>query len=171
MDAHAGRLEVSLAEVEVAPEAREVAVRGLDLLRRRAREVSSVVRPAAVHADVYLPNILLGPGDEFSLLLDLEHVRWADPVLDFVKPALWIFDRFPQWSSGFARGYAGVAGRPQGWEARISAATGWELLAGIVYWTQVEDAAMSADYLRRLTHWVASDGWEHVWSRLRPEWP
>jgi aminoglycoside phosphotransferase (APT) family kinase protein len=171
VDAHVRRLEASLDQVEVAPGAREVAVRGLDLLGRLAREVSPVVRPAAVHADVYLPNILLGPDDEFALLLDLEHVRWADPVLDFVKPAMWIFDRFPQWAGGFVRGYAGVAGRPPGWEGRISATTGWELLSGIVYWAQVEDAAMSADCLRRLTHWVASDGREHVWSTLRAEWP
>jgi hypothetical protein len=47
-----------------------------------------------------------GRGVTFCLLLDLEHVRWADPMMDFVKPALWIFDRHPEWSSDFTYGYA-----------------------------------------------------------------
>ncbi len=64
---------------------------GLDLLSGLAEEVSPVAQPAVAHLDVYLPNILLDDEGGFRVLLDLEHVRWVDPVMDFVKPAMWMF--------------------------------------------------------------------------------
>uniref|UniRef100_UPI0004750382 phosphotransferase family protein n=1 Tax=Actinoalloteichus spitiensis TaxID=252394 RepID=UPI0004750382 len=64
---------------------------GLDLLGGLAEEVSPVARPAVAHLDVYLPNILLGEEGGFRVLLDLEHVRWVNPVMDLAKPAMWMF--------------------------------------------------------------------------------
>ncbi|MFX0576933.1 phosphotransferase family protein [Nocardia nepalensis] len=127
----------------------------------------TTVHPASSHLDVYLPNILLDRQGRFLRLLDLEHLRWVDPVLDFVKPAMWMFEDRPEWAEAFASGYTSVAGWPQLWEQRISVATGLELISGVDYWAQVGDWDMFEDYSRRLGVWLDSDGAEHVWSAFR----
>ncbi len=139
---------------------------GLDLLGGLAEEVSSVARPAVAHLDVYLPNILLDDEGGFRVLLDFEHVRWVDPVMDFVKPAMWMFPNQPDWAEAFADGYRAAGLWPACWSERLAVATGLELLTGVEYWTRVADHAMREDYLRRLRAWVRSDGADHVWSAI-----
>ena len=139
---------------------------GLDLLGGLAEEVSPIARPAVAHLDVYLPNILLDEEGGFRVLLDLEHVRWVDPVMDFVKPAMWMFPDQQSWAEAFADGYRAAGPWPACWSERMAVATGLELLTGIEYWTRVADHAMREDYLRRLRAWVRSDGADHVWSAI-----
>ncbi len=139
---------------------------GLDMLNRLGDAVSRLVRPAVAHLDMYLPNILLGVDGRFRALLDLEHLRWVDPAMDFVKPAMWMFEGRPEWADAFANGYGVAERRPPLWSERLSVATGLELLTGVDYWTRVKDQAMREDYLRRLRRWVRSDGAEHVWSSV-----
>lgn len=141
---------------------------GLTLLAGLANALPANVAAAPAHLDVYLPNILLDQGGAFRALLDLEHVRWVDPVMDFVKPAMWIFDGRPAWAEAFVDGYRSAAGWPQGWPIRIAVATGLELLTGVAYWIQVGDDSMREDYQRRLSHWVRSEGEAHVWLHLMP---
>lgn len=136
---------------------------GLVLLGRLADDVSPVVWPAVTHLDVYLPNVLLDDKGRFRVLLDLEHVRWVDPVMDFVKPAMWMVAGRPAWAEAFADGYRAVGGWPDRWIERLSVVTGLELLTGVEYWTRVTDHQMREDYLRRLRAWVRSDGADHVW--------
>lgn len=136
---------------------------GLALLVRLGDAVSHAVRPAVAHLDVYLPNILVDAEGQFRALLDLEHVRWVDPAMDFVKPAMWMFEGRPEWADAFADGYGITESRPPYWSERLSVATGLELLTGVDYWTRVKDPAMREDYLRRLRSWVRSDGADHVW--------
>lgn len=136
---------------------------GLSLLGVQADSVSPVVRPAVAHLDVYLPNILVDDAGRFRVLLDLEHVRWVDPVMDFVKPAMWMFENHPQWAEQFASGYQTVSELPERWPERLSVAVGLELLTGVDYWTRVNDPAMRDDYLRRLRAWVRSGGAVHGW--------
>jgi aminoglycoside phosphotransferase (APT) family kinase protein len=139
---------------------------GLLLLDRLGSDVSSSVRPAVAHLDVYLPNILVDAAGRFRALLDLEHLRWVDPAMDFVKPAMWMFEENPEWTDAFAEGY-GLAASPSCWLERVSVAAGLELLTGVDYWTRVKDREMRADYLRRLRSWVRSDGARHVWPPMR----
>jgi len=139
---------------------------GLALLGQLADEVSGVVRPAVAHLDVYLPNILVDPAGYFSVLLDLEHVRWVDPVMDFVKPTMWMFEGRSGWAEAFGDGYRETGGWPQRWSERMAVATGWELLTGVDYWTRVKDQPMREDYLRRLRAWVRSDGVGHGWPSM-----
>lgn len=136
---------------------------GLVLLGGLADDVSPVVRPAVSHLDLYLPNILLDDGGWFRALLDLEHVRRVDPVMDFVKPAMWMLAGRPAWAEAFEDGYREVAGWPERWQERLAVATGLELLTGVGYWAQAGDHQMRDDYLRRLRDWVRSDGSGHVW--------
>ena len=138
---------------------------GIDLLCELADDVSPVVRPAVAHLDVYLPNILV-EGGRFRALLDLEHLRWVDPVMDFVKPAMWMFTDRPAWSEAFVDGYRSARTWPEHWSERLSVATGLELLTGVPYWTRVADHGMREDYLHRLRAWVRSDGTAHVWASI-----
>ncbi|MGH3623494.1 MAG: phosphotransferase [Sciscionella sp.] len=131
-------------------------------------EVSPVARPAVAHLDVYMPNILLDDEGGFRVLLDLEHLRWVDPVMDFVKPAMWMFPDQQSWAEAFADGYQAAGPWPACWSERLAVATGMELLTGVEYWTRVADHAMREDYLRRLRVWVRSDGADHVWSAISP---
>jgi aminoglycoside phosphotransferase (APT) family kinase protein len=136
---------------------------GLVLLGGLADDVSPLVRPAVSHLDLYLPNILLDDEGRFRALLDLEHVRRVDPVMDFVKPGMWMLAGRPDWAEAFEDGYREVAGWPERWPERLAVATGLELLTGVGYWAQVGDHQMRDDYLRRLRDWVRSDGSGHVW--------
>lgn len=141
---------------------------GLTLLSRLAGEVSPVVRPGVVHLDLHLPNVLVDPAGRFPLLLDLEHVRRVDPVMDFVKPAMWMFGGRPEWAQAFVDGYRLSAMWPDRWPERLAVATGLELLTGVEYWARVKDQPMRKDYVRRLRAWVRSEGVDHVWpSALR----
>jgi aminoglycoside phosphotransferase (APT) family kinase protein len=160
----AGRVEIlrcAYRRLDDAPVA--VLSAGLELLGMLADEVSPGVRPAVAHLDIYLPNVLLDEAGRFQVLLDLEHVRWVDPVMDFVKPAMWMLGGRPAWAEAFADGYRAAGGWPHRWNERLAVVTGLELLTGVEYWTRVGDRAMLDDYLRRLRTWVRSDGADHVW--------
>jgi aminoglycoside phosphotransferase (APT) family kinase protein len=136
---------------------------GLKLLRLLAEDVSPSVSPAVAHLDVYLPNLLLDESGGFRALLDLEHVKWVDPAMDFVKPAMWIFEKHPEWFAAFLKGYEAVGGRGPRWAERVSVATGLELLTGVQYWMEVGAVEMFQDYLHRLEDWIRSDGADGVW--------
>src|SRR5438552_2213783 len=68
------------------------------------RRVSCEIRPAVVHRDLYLPNTLVAAG-RFRCLLDFEHARSTDPLSDFVKLAMWVFETFPGSESEFRSGH------------------------------------------------------------------
>lgn len=139
----------------------------MSLLHRLADDVSPVVRPAIAHLDLYLPNVLLDHEGRFRILLDLEHVRRVDPVMDFVKPAMWMFPGQSARAEAFIDGYRAGGRWPQRWTERLSVATGLELLTGVEYWTRVADQGMREDYLRRLRAWVESDGAAHAWTSVK----
>ncbi|MGH3607029.1 MAG: phosphotransferase family protein [Pseudonocardiaceae bacterium] len=136
---------------------------GLLLLGQLADAVSPAVRPAVTHLDVYLPNILVDSEGGFRALLDLEHLRWVDPVMDFVKPAMWMFGKRPRWAEAFVDGYRSAGELPQRWSERLATVSGLELLTGVDYWTRANDYSMRDDYARRLREWVRSDGAHHGW--------
>lgn len=122
-----------------------------------------MVRPALTHLDVYLPNLLVDQSGRFRALLDLEHVRWVDPVMDFVKPAMWMFAGRPAWAEVFMDGYKSAGSWPTRWAERLAVAAGLELLTGVEYWTRVGDHQMREDYLRRLRAWVLARGASDLW--------
>jgi hypothetical protein len=136
---------------------------GLALLRDLVGHVSPVVRPALTHLDIYFPNILLDERGRFRALLDLEHIRRVDPIMDFVKPAMWVFGGRPEWARAFVEGYQAGGGGLSLWRERLTVATGLELLSGVGYWRRVGDRAMLEDYLRRLVRWVESTGADTGW--------
>ena len=117
----AGRIEMLrrvYGHVEGVPAA--VVPAGLALLGTLADSVSPVVRAAVAHLDVYLPNVLLDDEGRFCALLDLEHVRRVDPVMDFVKPAMWMVAGRPGWADAFADGYRAAGAWPDRWAERLA---------------------------------------------------
>jgi len=118
--------------------------------------LESVEEPALVHFDAWEGNILLAQRDgrfEISGLIDGERAIWADPVADFVSPALFgdIAD-----DPDFLAGYAGADASP----FEITAAIGARLAMYKAYLDLViiveaaprgYDAAERADVLRLAT--------------------
>jgi aminoglycoside phosphotransferase (APT) family kinase protein len=125
-----------------------------EAIRSAVRALSSEIRPAVVHRDLYLPNTLVDAG-RFLCLLDFEHARSWDPLSDFVKLAMWVFDEFPGSESEFHSGYGGNPLMTKDGRTRYRVAMGLELLSGLVYWKATGQSAMLADYQRRFSHWLA----------------
>lgn len=160
---HARTAHLGVAHDRVRMADRGMLTAGRALVAELAEAVSDVVRPAPVHGDVYPPNLLLDDAGRFGTLLDLEHLRWADPVMDFVKPTMWMFPDRAEWAAAYLRGYEAGLGRPERWTERLSVCMGWELLTGIGFWERVGEGSMAADYELRLRRWVASAGTEAGW--------
>jgi hypothetical protein len=70
-----------------------------------ANTVSPVVTPALTHRDLYLDNVLAGPGGDVCALVDWDTAEAWDPVVDLVKLRWQVFDRFPGASEAFRRAY------------------------------------------------------------------
>ncbi len=117
--------------------------------------VTSDVRPAVVHRDLYLANTLVSAG-HFRCLLDFEHARSADPLCDFVKLKMWVFDRIPGSNAEFCAGYGVNPLLTNDGRARHHVWLGLELLAGLPYWRQTRQSAMLADYEARFSRWLSS---------------
>jgi aminoglycoside phosphotransferase (APT) family kinase protein len=123
-------------------------------IRSLARAVSAAVRPALVHRDLYLPNTLVTAG-RFRALLDFEHARSADPLSDFVKLRMWVFDVVPGSEAEFCAGYGTNPWTAVDGRRRHHVALGLELLAGLLYWKRSGQSDMLSDYQRRFTQWSA----------------
>jgi aminoglycoside phosphotransferase (APT) family kinase protein len=119
-----------------------------------ARAISSDVRPSLVHRDLYLPNTLAVAG-RFQCLLDFEHARSSDALLDFVKLKMWVFDVAPGSESAFWSGYGSNPLMTEQGRMRHDLALGLELLSGLVYWKRTGQVEMLADYQGRFTQWLA----------------
>ena len=151
VDGRVERLRESHRQAAVLP--RENLEPALDTIRSAARAVVAAVRPSLVHRDLYLPNTLVTAG-RFRCLLDFEHARSSDAVTDFVKLRMWVFDDVPGSEAEFHAGYGGSPLATDQGHLRYRVALGLELLSGLVYWKTTGQAAMLADYQRRLAEWL-----------------
>jgi aminoglycoside phosphotransferase (APT) family kinase protein len=150
--------DLAASHGRVPTPSQDVLAAGRALVVDLAKEVSGVVEPVPAHGDVYPPNLLLDVEGRFVALLDLEHVRWVDPVMDFVKPAMWMFADRADWAALYKHGYQARRGLPPLWAERLSVCMGLELLTGVGYWHRVGASAMAQDYSSRLRRWVDSHG-------------
>src|SRR6185503_17948469 len=77
----------------------------LDLVQARFRALlassAAEVKPSLTHRDLCLKNVLVSPEGAFAALLDFEHARLSDPVMDFVKLRLWLFEKEPGSEAAF----------------------------------------------------------------------
>lgn len=122
-------------------------------IEEAAERLGKTVVPALAHCDPYPPNTLL-QHDRFIALLDFEHAKFMDPVYDFVKLGLWVFEPLRDSRSPFWDGYLTVTVGPDRFEERLWICLGMELLAGLPYWMRLGEREAFDDYSRRLRRWL-----------------
>lgn len=123
----------------------------LNRIRMDALELEEYIKPSLVHRDLYLPNVLVSNG-KFKCLLDFEHAIASDPVLDFVKLRMWVFEK-EGGEIEFLKGYSQWIPPYQKWDERLNLSVGMELLSGFPYWKKTNQMDMQQDYLTRFGEW------------------
>jgi aminoglycoside phosphotransferase (APT) family kinase protein len=119
--------------------ARVLSTRELGAARARLEHIlaasAPVVSPTLVHRDLCLKNVLIDEHGKFTALLDFEHARLSDPLMDFAKLKLWLFDREAGAQDAFFSGYRSVlqAGWPEE-GLRTELAVALELLGQVPYY-------------------------------------
>ena len=153
VDERLARLIPANIDADVVPEADLHAVE--TNIRNAASSFGHDIAPALVHCDLYPPNTLV-QDDRFRALLDFEHAKFMDPVYDFVKLHMWVFEPHPDAAAPFWSGYTAVCARQEHFEERLRLCIGLELLAGFPYWKRRGEQALIEDYRARLDRWLAS---------------
>ncbi|HUP58395.1 MAG TPA: aminoglycoside phosphotransferase family protein, partial [Bdellovibrionota bacterium] len=115
------------------------------------------VSPALVHRDLCLRNALADPSGNFAALLDFEHARLSDPLMDFVKLRMWVFEAYPGSEEPFMRGYRRL--RPAPWpheRERLALCEGLELLGEIPYYHRAGNEPWLMQAVDRLRAWLVA---------------
>ncbi|MGH3980400.1 MAG: phosphotransferase, partial [Pseudonocardiaceae bacterium] len=92
-------------------------------------------------------------------LVDFESAAFYDPVWDFVKLHMWVFDIHPHLRRPFLAGYTAETPLPADFAERLVVYQGIEYLAGFPYFGRTwPDAAMLESFRRLLGCWMDSAG-------------
>jgi Ser/Thr protein kinase RdoA (MazF antagonist) len=105
-------------------------------LRGAAERVAGVIVPTLTHRDLFLRNTLAREG-RFAAILDFEHARFTDPVMEFVKLDALLFKPHQGSEEPFMRGYRSV--RPEPFpreEERRSLCWGLEFLGAMPFYAR-----------------------------------
>lgn len=132
----------------------------LDRLERTADNVSDVVEPVLIHHDLHLANVLLR-GGRFAALIDFEQAKAWDPMHDFVKLGMWIFDEWPGGLEPFVAAYRRRSGTLPRAEERLATCLALENFVGLAYWTETGQRHMFKAALALLRGWT--DGSRPWW--------
>lgn len=118
-----------------------------------ADAVTAFVAPALTHRDLSLRNTLVSDG-EFSGVLDFEHARFSDPVLDLALLQLQVFEVHPATEAPFRAGYRSIMPTPYPREQeRIELAIVLEGYGSIPYLIRQNQTAKAAKWKSRLAAW------------------
>jgi aminoglycoside phosphotransferase (APT) family kinase protein len=122
--------------------------------------LTGAITPRLTHRDIYLPNTLLLDGDADAVaLLDWEAAAFYDPVWDFVKLGMWVFDEHPHLRAPVLQGYTAHAPLPDGFDDRLTVYQGIEYLAAFPYFGAAwPDATMLDGFRKRLAAWMDRHG-------------
>ncbi|MGK5546670.1 phosphotransferase family protein [Streptomyces sp. URMC 127] len=114
------------------------------------------IEPRLTHRDLYLPNTLQLTGHQEPVgLLDWESAAYYDPVWDFVKLGMWVFDKHPQLRAPFMDGYTADSPLPEDFDERLTAYQGIEYLAGFPYFGAAwPDESMLDGFRTLLAGWM-----------------
>lgn len=127
-----------------------------DHLAKLVGDLPDTIVPRLTHRDLYLPNTLLLADRHAEVgLLDWESAAFYDPVWDFVKLNMWVFDQHPQLRAPFMDGYTAGEPLPEAFEERLSLYQGIEYLAAFPYFGATwPDGEMLTGFRRRLATWM-----------------
>ena len=118
------------------------------VLVKRIEQLVRGETPAITHRDLHLANVLLTDQNEIAFL-DFEHVRFHDPLEDFVKLRLWVFSEYPDFERDFMSAYKQQIDWPDTAEDRIEVYSAFEYLAGIPYFAKYEKFVLP-QYIEKL---------------------
>ena len=138
-------------EVGVLAEPEIDAVR--DRLALGAEDVAAVVSPALTHKDLYLANVLVNAG-RFAALIDFELAKGYDPLHDFVKLGMFVFELWPESVGPFMAGYRRGAGRPPEVKGRLVVCLALEHFVLLPNWVQFGEERLVRDSRDRLRNWL-----------------
>ncbi|AUY50418.1 aminoglycoside phosphotransferase family protein [Streptomyces sp. CB01881] len=151
------KLTAAIEETAVLPPAVLYAV--ADRLTALVGQLGENVVPRLSHRDLYLPNTLITSGNGQVAILDWEAAAFYDPVWDFVKLGMWVFERHPELRAPFLAGYTDVAPLPDGFHERLMIYQGIEYLAGFPYFGSAwPDDGMLAAFRTLLAGWMDAQG-------------
>jgi aminoglycoside phosphotransferase (APT) family kinase protein len=115
--------------------------------------LSPAIRPALTHWDVWLANTLLSAG-RFAGLLDWDSAAFSDPLVDFVKLEVWVFERHPETERPFLESYWSAAPRPPDAEQRLDLYRGLEYLTHTYFFADWGERHVAAAFRARLERWL-----------------
>lgn len=110
--------------------------------------------PALVHADLWMPNILMLDG-RISCVLDFEHATYADRFRDFGKLDEHVFSKFPEGRDVFLDAYRSAYPVPEDWERRIDLSAVLHALNMHVYFLRWSPE-WAPQYARQAADWLAA---------------
>ena len=153
-DAMRTRIDKVLGRYEAAGlDPGETVRRAVEKLDGLVDMCASAARPALVHNDVYLDNLLVAP-DGRPVVIDFEHARLFDPLQDLVKPEMFIEPRWPGSTAAIRLGYEEQGPVPL-FEERLHLGIGLELVWALPFFHQWGDHSVVDAYRKRLTSWLA----------------
>lgn len=121
-----------------------------DRLLHHTAIISAVVEPALTHRDLYLANILIAEG-HLTALIDFELAKGYDPLLDFVKLGMFVFECWPDGIEPFMAAYRSRVGHIVRAEERVSICFALEQFVMLPNWVNLGEARLaeaSCDFLR-----------------------
>ncbi|MDF2606601.1 MAG: hypothetical protein K0S34_796 [Bacillales bacterium] len=95
-------------------------------------ETESTIIPAYTHRDLYLNNFII-KDRKFKCLIDFEGARFYDPVIDFVKLEVQVFNEYPSVRYKFYEGYQSILPFDNSIYSRYLSSIGFEMLGFISY--------------------------------------
>lgn len=125
----------------------------VDRLEAGIAALSPSIRPAITHWDVWLANTLVHEG-AFAGLIDWDSAAFSDPVVDFVKLEVWVFERRPETRAPFLQGYWAELRRSPDFEQRLDVYRGLEYLTHLYFFAEWGEPEIAAAFRARLERWV-----------------
>jgi aminoglycoside phosphotransferase (APT) family kinase protein len=129
----------------------------LDAVVRRLEDgiatLSPTIRPSLTHWDLWLANALVDAG-AFVGLIDWESAAFSDPLVDFVRLEVWVFEPYPESQEPFFTGYYEQKHIEVDTEARLDLYRGLEYLAEVYRTSERGEVARAASFRERLSRWM-----------------
>lgn len=119
-----------------------------------ATDISAAVSPALTHRDLYPTNVLVGDG-HVTALIDFELAKGYDPLLDFVKLGMFVFERWPEGFDPFIAAYRRRVGRVARVKERLIVCLALEHLVMVPNWVNFGEERLVKDSRDVLQNWLA----------------
>ena len=130
-----------------------VLARACDVAMALAEQVSPQVRPKLTHRDLFLDNARAWADGSFAGLLDFDMAEAWDPLIDFVKLEMWVFERWRDAAGWFIEGHGSLDDEPM-LQERSMLVHLLEYLGGLPFWHARGETQLAGDYRNRLGHWM-----------------